>query len=328
MTNDSLKRIGEVLTSAKSVLVFPHINIDGDALGSSVALAHILREMGKECFVLMEDGIPDNLRFLDRGYCTYDQDVIPEPDVTICVDCGEPGRFPKRVERFKTGKVSICIDHHSTSDPFCDYNHIDPGACATGELIYKLFVAMGETVDKEAGEALFAAITTDSGNFQYNNTSKETHMIIADLYDAGIDFFDVSVELYQNVRLEKIKLISKVMEALEVDDSGRFAMGIATSRTFEETGTDPLQAEGIIAEIRNIKGVEIAAMLKEREGGKVEVSLRSKHMGNVSNIAVAFGGGGHQKAAGCTMECSVEEAAEKVRKAALEELASCDKMMA
>lgn len=325
MNNDSLKTISGVLSGAERILLFPHINMDGDALGSAAALCHVLRRMGREAFVLLEDKIPDNLAFLDRGYCTFDADRIGEPDLCVCVDCGDAGRFPKRREAFMRGKTTMCIDHHATSDPFCRYNLIDPGACATGELIYKVICAMGQEIDRETGEALFAAITTDSGNFQYSNTTKETHEIVASLYDSGLDANGVSVKIYETVRLEKLKIRAHVLENITLYGGGRLCIGFVTQEMLKETGALMEETEGVVAELRSIDGVQIAVFIKEEEERLCKVSLRAKSVGDVAEIAAAFNGGGHKKAAGCTLHCTLREAEEKMRAAALENLERYDK---
>ncbi len=309
MKNDSFKTIGDQLKKADSVLIVTHYNMDGDAVGSAAAICHVLRRMGKESWILIEDEVPGNLQFLDRDYTTFDQDVLGEPDVSMCVDCGDLTRFPKRADRFMTGKVHICVDHHKTSEPFCDYNYIDPGAAATGELVYQLIRAMGEEVDKEAGEALFAAITTDTGNFQYSNTTRQSHDIAADLYDCGIDANGVSVEIYETVHLAKLKVQARAMENLELFADGKVAMSYLTLKMREECGAAPDETDGIVSELRSIDGVEVAVFIKETEDeGRIRVSLRSKKDYDVARVAAAFEGGGHTKAAGCTYYGTLEDA--------------------
>ena len=181
MKNNTLAEIAKVLAEKQNILIFPHINMDGDALGSAAALCKGLRDLGKNCFILIEDDIPGNLLFLDKGYTTRDQDIMENPEISICVDCGEEKRFPKRAETFRKADITVCIDHHATTRYICDYNYVDSSRAATGELIYDLLCIMGVTIDKEIGEAVFAAITTDTGNFQYSNTSKRSHEIMASL---------------------------------------------------------------------------------------------------------------------------------------------------
>lgn len=320
MSNDSFKTIGNVLKKCDSILIFPHINGDGDAIGSTVALCSSLRKIGKEAYILVEDSIPQNLKFLIADYVTENVDIIEAPDVCICVDCGDFSRFPYRKDKFLSGKINICIDHHRTTEPFCDYNYIDPEAAATGELIYRLLVEMDVCMDKEIGEALFTAITMDTGNFQYSNTTKETHEIVAKLYDFGIDANSVSVELYERVRWEKVKLESEILSNLLISDDGRIAIGFVSRKLLAETGAKLEESDGVVSQIRSIDGVEIAALIKEKEDFLCKVSLRGKHYADVSKIAKTYDGGGHMKAAGCTIHMSLNDAIKSIEKKALESL--------
>ena len=308
MKNNTLAEIAKVLVEKQNILIYPHINMDGDALGSATALCKGLRDLGKNCSILIEDDIPGNLLFLDKGYTTTDQNIMERADVSVCVDCGEEKRFPKRAEKFSQGDITICIDHHATTKFICDYNYVDSGRAATGELIYDLLCEMGVEIDKEIGEAVFAAITTDTGNFQYSNTSKRSHEIMAELYDAN----GISIELYENQRIEKILIKNKVLSTLELLADGKAAICYMTEDMLSETGAAGDETDGVVQELRSISGVEIAAFLKEQGEGKVKVSLRSKRYADVAAIASAFGGGGHIRAAGCTLECSMEAAMNRI----------------
>ncbi|MBS5334933.1 MAG: hypothetical protein DBY08_04875 [Clostridiales bacterium] len=312
--NNSLREIANVLHEAESVLLFPHVNPDGDSIGSCAALCRTLRLRGKEAWILTEDEIPANLVFLDKGYSTKEMDKIQRPDVCICVDCGDVSRFPKRAEKFLLGETTICIDHHMTTRLFCDYNYVDSQEAATGQIIFELLKEFGAEPDKETAEALFAAITTDTGDFQYSNTQKKSHLITAELYDWGADFNKVSVEIYENVRLEKIRLKSAAMETLKIIGGGKGAIVKVSQSMLDKTGALMDESEGLAQELRSIAGVEYSAVLKEYEHELIRVSLRAKRKGDVSQIASALGGGGHLKAAGCTIRETLENAADKVEK--------------
>ena len=138
MKNNTFSEIAEQLLEADTIAIFPHIMMDGDAMGSAAALCHALRLMGKDSAILIEDKIPDYLMFLDNGMCTKDIDEYQGADVALCIDCGELNRFPNRSGVFMSGKVKICIDHHPTSPGIGDFNHIDGTAAATGELVFSL----------------------------------------------------------------------------------------------------------------------------------------------------------------------------------------------
>lgn len=323
MKNNTFEEIGKILSQGKRILIFPHINMDGDALGSAAALCAALRKSGKECFVLIEDDIPANLKFLDKGYCTKDAGVLRKADISICVDCGNEGRFPMRKKKFKESHTSICLDHHATTEAYCQYNYVDSKASATAEIVYKLLKSMNAEIDKDIAEAIFAGITTDTGNFQYSNTTEESHLITAELRSAGLDFNEVSVKIYENVRLEKLLLRNKVLNTLTIVAGGRGAIAYVTEEMLKETGALMEETEGMVQELRSIRGVEVAAFLKESGNNEVKISLRSKSEVDVAQISAQLGGGGHRKAAGCTIQGSLTEAYDLIKEKvaeALEEL--------
>lgn len=201
-----------------------------------------------------------------------------------------------------------------TTEFFCDYNYVEPEEAATGQIIFDLLSIMGAKPDKETGEAIFAAITTDTGDFQYSNTQKKSHLIAAQLYDWGVDFNRVSVEIYENVRLAKIRLNCRAMETLRIIGRGRGAVVTVSRDMLEETGALMEESEGLAQELRSISGVEYSAVLKEYGPKSVRVSLRAKREGDVSKIAARLGGGGHIKAAGCTLNTDLNTAVSMVEK--------------
>lgn len=311
--NNPAKVIGEKLLSVNSVLLFPHVNMDGDALGSCVALCKSLRMLGKKCNILIAEEIPQYLRFLEKDYCITNGDKFKHPDICVAIDGGELSRFKKREEWFFKGKSTMCIDHHLTTDPVFDYEYVDSSASATAMLVYRILRAVDAPIDKEIGEAIWAGLTTDTGNFQYSNTTKETHEIVASLYDVGIDHNKVSVHIYENTRREKILMTSKAMDNLAFFANGRGAIAFATKDIFDETGATLDETEGIVESLRRIAGVEVAAFLKEDEEGNIIVSMRSKTEADVAEIATRFNGGGHKKAAGCTINATMDFAVKMIK---------------
>ena len=324
MMNNSLKEIGNQLLKSNTILLYPHVFMDGDTLGSSVALCQVLRKAGKTVFILIEDPVPAYLAFLDQGCCTYDLNVVNQPDVSVAVDCSDIERFVKRRDKFLEGKVSICLDHHLTNHCFADYNYIDNTAAATGEIIYDLIHEMKLKPDVEEAEAIYTALTTDTGNFQYTNTTKRSHLIAADLFDIGIDLEKISVELYQNVRLEKLKITNEVLNTIEMMQNGQAVIAYANQEMLSRTGASMDETEGIIEMLRNISGVEIAAFLKENGPNEIKVSFRSKTYGHVAEIAESFGGGGHRKAAGCTIRTDITSAKEQLKAVIAKQLKETD----
>ena len=311
-SNASIREIGNLLKNADSILIFPHLNPDGDALGSATALCLALRKLGKTAWVLMEDEVPQYISFIEFGCCTQDKNLIEKPDICICVDCGEESRFPKRADKFSEGKLKLCVDHHVTDKGFGDRYYIDESSAAAAQLIYKLIAEMGVEMDKQMANALYVGLSTDTGSFQYSNTTAETHMTAAALHEVGINHVDITVKLYQNISRKKIEIQKKVLETMEVFADGRAAIAYITMEMIEDIGASEDDAEGMVDILRNIEGVEIAIFLKEKQDG-IKASMRAKTYGNVDKIAKEFGGGGHIKAAGCTIKMSMADAVEALK---------------
>lgn len=320
MKNNTIVELCQKLKASQNILIFPHVNMDGDALGSATALCKALRMLDKNAYVLLEDEIPENIKFLDKGYCTHDKNIMEKPDLCVCVDCGLVDRFPLREKAFFSGKETMCIDHHSTTNPIFDYNYIDGNSPATGQIMFLVIKELGITGDVEIGEAIFAAITTDTGNFQYANTNKESHLIAAQLMEWGIDTNKVSVAIYQNERLERLLIENRVINTLSTVSGGRIAMAYVTQEMLKETGADMSETDECVAILRNIRGVCLSAFLKEIDDNTVKVSLRAKREGDVAAIAAKYHGGGHTKAAGFTIHDNLSNAFEIVKRELLESL--------
>ncbi len=315
---DHLKNIAEQIKSANNILLFPHINMDGDALGSAVALCKGLRSIGKQCYILLEDDIPPYLAFLDKGYCV---DAAPiSPDVCIAVDCGDISRIEERKNVFLSAAVTVCIDHHIAGGAFADLSLIDQTSSATGMLIFDLLKALNADIDKEIAEALFVAIVTDTGSFRYSNTDKRTHLVAAELYDYGVDHVTLCNLLYDSVPPSQFIIESDVLTRMELFASGKACISYATCAMLEAAGATPDQTEAVIDKLRSIRGVEIAAFLKERPDGNFKASFRAKSYANVAKLAFALGGGGHKKASGCTLAPPLSAAIKILKDAIQEEL--------
>lgn len=314
-SNASLKELAGFLKAAETILIFTHTNPDGDALGSAAALCRVLRKMGKTSWILMDEEVPEYISFMDTEFVTRDKECLKDHDVSICVDCGEYSRFPALADKFDEGKLHLCVDHHATGDGFGDHYYIDPSEAATCQLIYKLIKELGsEFIDKTVAESIYTGINTDTGSFQYSNTTADTHAIASDLMTYGVDHTAINVKLYQTIPMTKLKIQASILQRAEFLFGGKVAVGYVTGQMLEEAGAVLDDAEGTIDMLRNIEGVEIAAFLKEK-GEAVKVSMRAKSYANVAEIVSVFGGGGHVKAAGCTLEMGMDEALDAIKKA-------------
>lgn len=305
--NSSLKEISGLILEGERFLLFPHIHIDGDALGSSVALCRTMRKAGKAAHILIEEDLPSNIAFLDEGFCIRSEDVKDHKYMSIALDCSDAGRLGIRKRFFFDGEKTVSIDHHITFHPFAEYNYADENASAVGEIIFRLLKLMKVDIDASVAEALYAAIATDTGNFQYSNTTAESHRIAASLFDVGMDHNKVTLEVYQNQKAEKVKIMGKAYGTLEFFYSGKGCIACVTQEMLKDAGAIMSETDGIVEQIRNINGVEIAILLKE-ERDVIKVGLRAKTQADVSLIAEQLGGGGHKKAAGCSIQGNIENA--------------------
>ncbi len=319
-TAEKMKPVADALLSAESMYIVSHIVADGDAMGSCAALCHEMRKLGKKADVLFEDSLAENLLFLDNDYVTYvDEDTQLETrDLCVAIDCNNISRFPKREHiYFGCGRQTVCIDHHATGGKLAEIDYVDPDAAATAEIMYELLITMGIKPDAETCEAIYTGISTDTGRFQYANTSKKTHLITAELYDSGIEPNKLNVILYQSERAQKLKLRTLIMSTIEVLCGGLLTMAYVSLDMYRKADAHVNESDGMNALIKDIKGVELAIFFREVSDSEVKVGFRSKEYIDVSEFSTLFGGGGHEHAAGCTIYANLDETIEMMRDAAV-----------
>lgn len=310
--NDSLRSIATIMKDINSVLIYPHINMDGDALGSCSALCLALRSLGKQAYVMISEPVPKNLDFLECGCSTMDDSVIEDVELSLMLDCNSSNRIAGREEAFDRGRLKGCIDHHAVgvTDIKFDFFRSEPKSAATGEIIYQLIRNLGVEINLDIANCLFAAITTDTGNFQHNNTTKRSHDIVGHFYQVpGFDSKAISALIYDRQSKEALMMEGKILSALEFFADGKVAVGAVTQALLAECKCTMDEAEGMIQRIMSIDGVEVGALFKETTDN-IRVSLRGKYYANVAAVATMFGGGGHIKAAGCTFNTELAAAKE------------------
>ncbi len=322
-----MKQITDAIMASESLYIFPHMVADGDSMGSCASFCRLMRNLGKTADIMMEDEIADNLKFLDKGYVTFvdENTVVPQRDLCVALDCSSIDRFPKREKMFfSAGKQTICIDHHKTEFNYADINLVDPTAASNTELLYELYEFMGVEIDKEMAEAIYTGIVTDTGNYQYTNTTKKTHIITAELYGLGIDTKQINITLFQSVRPQKLMLRNTILNTLEMRCDGRASMAYVTLAMYDACDAKTSESDGINATLRDIQGVEMAVFLREKHENEIKVGFRSKDYVDVAEVCLGLGGGGHKHAAGCTIHGSMEEAIEIIRKVIDEVMAKYD----
>ena len=313
----NLERAAAFLQSHQSFVLAAHQSPDGDTLGSCLALRAALLGMGKEATVVCPDPVPDYLRFLVGADTVMGTDGIEPPrEAVIYVDCADHGRTGALQFVLEQAPYQFCIDHHGTN-PKCtkDGDWVEK-AGATGELILRLLEETGVPVTQEIAVALYTAITTDTGNFAYSNTTADSLRAGAKLLECGIDVPELNRVLFRSMRLSKAKLIAYVLNGMELLRDGEIAVAAIPGSVLNAYGATKEDCEGLIDFLRDIDAVEVACVLRESPDG-VRVSMRSKRTCDVAAIGKRFGGGGHQRAAGCTLHMPLKDALSTMKEALL-----------
>jgi bifunctional oligoribonuclease and PAP phosphatase NrnA len=307
------QRISELIGRYRVFLITAHERLDGDALGSELALYHMLRRMGKEVAVYNQDGTPENYQFLSGSdRIVHELPPLEPVEVAFILDCSELERVGRAFARIASVPNLINIDHHVSNAGFCEAALIDPLASSTGELICRLVSHMGLAVSPEMANSLYTAIMTDTGGFRYGNTGRGTLLAAADLVADGADPQWISENVYEMNPPAKIRLLAAVLPTLTIEEGGRVGSLIVTQQTIAAAGALPEHTESFVDLPRTIRGVEISILYVELPDGRFKLSMRSKGTVNVERVARAFGGGGHINAAACRMEGELAEIRRRV----------------
>jgi phosphoesterase RecJ-like protein len=298
-----MERVAAEIRDGQRFLLTTHEGPDGDALGSLLAMHHLLGQLGKDSVMFLaakEFPLPIEYRFLPLEEVFHEPPADMTDRAVVFLDCGNIERMPIDFLRDDGTRV-INIDHHHDNTRFGDANLVDTDASSTAEIVYELARHMGVEITPEMASALYVGLVTDTGRFMYENTDANTHRIAAALIDAGVDVNDTYRRLYENVPLEKLRLVARALEAIERPCEGLVVTSI-TEADYKATGSGEEMTEGIIDFLRSLEGAKVAAVVRElgsRGRAAHKVSLRSSGNGvDVSAIARIHGGGGHVRAAG------------------------------
>lgn len=308
-----------LIDDARTVVLCAHTRPDGDALGSQLALASVLRDRWGDdkdvvCLLADDGPIPAAYRFLPGSDALVEPSTYTgDPDLFIALDLPTPERLAAaRPVMERSAKVAV-IDHHPSSAPFGEPHIVRTGAAATGVLVAELAMYLGVDLGPDAANCLFCAVQTDTGRFQYQNADPESFKIASYLVDSGADPSWVSLNVYQSFRLPYLHLESVVMGRVATLDEGRIAYSYATRADLERTGARDDECDGLVDVVRSVRGSEAALFLKESPvEGTIRGNLRSKGSADVSAVARAMGGGGHRAAAGFSAQGTVDEVFAKV----------------
>ena len=314
-----LDRVVDTLRSGERFLLTAHEGPDGDALGSLLAMHHVLRQLGKDSVMFLdakEFPLPVEYRFLPLEEVFHEPPADVVDRTLVFLDCGNIDRMPVEFLR-RDGARVVNIDHHHDNTRFGSVNLVDTEASCTAEIVLDVAKRLGAEITPEIASALYVGLVTDTGKFMYENTGPAAHRMAAELIEAGVDVDDTYRRLYERVPIEKLRLIARALEKIERYDEGRLAVTYISADDYEATGAGEVLTEGIIDFVRALEGTAVAAVIRDKtDGGRSarKVSLRSTDgTVDVSAIARIHGGGGHRRAAGFGSNLSYAELVEFLR---------------
>jgi bifunctional oligoribonuclease and PAP phosphatase NrnA len=319
-TQTDLRTIAAAIHEHDRFLVTTHENPDGDALGSLLASKLVLDQLGKDTVIYLagDTPLPREYSFMELGNLLRRPPADADQRLLFAVDCANERRLGPDPTILQRAPLVIDIDHHHDNSRFGQLNYIEPNASSTGEIMRDLIAELGVELTPEIAEALYIAVVTDTGRFQYANTTAKALRLAAELVEAGADVHRVFQGIYENVAFAKLKLIAKALEHAQVFEGGRVIVSHLEREDFDAAGAEEPYSEGIIDYLRAVEGAEIAALIREpptQNGPTRRVSLRTTTEGiDVSAIARKSGGGGHTMAAGFSSESSVDEITEFIRR--------------
>ncbi|MGE5856146.1 MAG: DHH family phosphoesterase [Syntrophaceae bacterium] len=298
-----IRQIAEIIQKGRAFLVTSHVRLDGDAVGSELALYEALKSLGKEAVVYNQDRTPQMYAFLpDAGVIVNRLGPLDGFDAVFVLDCSEIERMGEEAPRIAGIRRIVNIDHHISNDRYGHLTLTDPEASSTGEMIFRLIDGMGIELTRDMAVNLYTAILTDTGAFRYSNTGPKTFAVAGRLLEKGADPAWIAQMVYETFPAVKIRLLSRALSTLEFDWQGRIAAVTVSKKMLEDAGAQWEHTEGFVEYPRSIEGVQVAAFFSEISEGLYKVSLRSKGRFSVEEVARKFGGGGHINAAACRMQ--------------------------
>lgn len=313
MCKSMKKQIIRFLNEHNSFLLISHISPDGDTLGSAAALALALRDMGKRVTLAVDGKVPHRLRIFEENVHFYNFDTKPKEDYDciVALDCGDLGRLGRFDAEFSAHECTAVIDHHPTNPAYGKANWIKQVA-ATTMLVLEILLEMQCQITKAIANCLYAGLSTDTGNFCFSNVTKETFQTAATLADAGAEIVRICDMLYEQNTLGATRLQGRAIDSLELPAEGKLAIVTIQLDDIEAEGAVVQDCSAIVDIPRRIEGTELAIFFRETTDGKYKVSMRSHNYVDCAAIAAKFGGGGHVRAAGVTMQGSIDEIRAKI----------------
>ena len=317
------------LGSAEKLIVVTHENVDGDALGSLVAMQEILEALGRDSLMFIDAGefpLPQEYRFFTLSGLVQAPPEDLEERTIVFLDCGNLERNPAEAFR-RPGRHIVNIDHHHDNTRFGTVNYVLPEASCTAEIVWDLMRGLGVEPTLQIAEALYVGLITDTGRFMYENTGPRAHLMAADLIEAGVDVHEIYRRVYEGMPFGKLALLARGLSKVARYDGGRLTVTELDAVDFAESGAEESYSEGVVDHLRAVEGTAVAALIRERisanGGGPArKVSLRaSDERVDVSAIARAQGGGGHRQAAGFSTSLGHDELVAFLREEVAQQLA-------
>ena len=314
---DNIENIIDYINRSNDFIVTSHISPDGDNIGSTLSMYNSLKKLKKNVYYVLDDTPPKNLEFLlkDVNILKSNEFNIDKFNI-ISLDCGDRKRICLSDEIKDKAQKIICIDHHASNDKYGDYNYIDINASSTCELVYNVLVAYNkkyniDLIDENIATFLYTGLVTDTGNFMYSNTHPTSFDMAKNLLLKGAKKENIIQNIFQSNSANYYKLLGEALNTLDIINNKVACISI-TKEMLKRNIISFNDVDGITSYTRDIEGIEVGILLKEKKDNEIKVSLRSKSYVDVSKIAQSFGGGGHIKAAGCTIYDTIENAKKKI----------------
>lgn len=314
---DNIENIIDYINRSNDFIVTSHISPDGDNIGSTLSMYNSLKKLKKNVYYVLDDTPPKNLEFLlkDVNILKSNEFNIDKFNI-ISLDCGDRKRICLSDEIKDKAQKIICIDHHASNDKYGDFNYIDTSASSTCELVYNILVAYNkkyniDLIDENIATFLYTGLVTDTGNFMYLNTHPTSFDMAKNLLLKGAKKENIIQNIFQSNSANYYKLLGEALNTLDIIDNKVACISI-NKEMLKRNIISFNDVDGITSYTRDIEGVEVGILLKEKKDNEIKVSLRSKSYVDVSKIAQSFGGGGHIKAAGCTIYDTIENTKKKI----------------
>lgn len=303
-----IDKIKKILLTEDNFLITAHLNPDGDAIGSMCAMGFLLKKLGKNFSFYNYSPLPQKFSWLKLPTLWSQELPATPPNWLILLDSGDKTRVGDTLLPWIEQISSINIDHHISNPNYGTLNWVEPKASSVGEMIAELCSQLHIELKGNLAESIYLAILSDTGSFSYANTTSKAHFWTGKMIEQGLDVGKINALLNQNLTVNKLKLMSRVFDSIQLKEQGKIAILSITQQMFKETETSLEDCEGFINYLRNIKGVKVALSLREENDGKIKFSLRSYGDIDVQKVALILNGGGHKNAAGGSIPGPIDKA--------------------